>query len=170
MTSTFSLSVSLWKCSSKAVFLRLWRKISSFSGGVWYCQCFQSFQTVWHHTPDCVHVCSQANVHFCQDVSGVSWAFCSPEEEEFSRPGILSVHFCLHVCLGLCLSVCVYAWETFLSHQSFDLSPPTVISHKPCSVHMRAHNKLHCCFCRSYMQQRAWLWHQPSQTHEYNPF
>ena len=57
----------------------------------------------------------------------------------------------------LCIFVCVFvsALRVFTAGKHFTritalMLPPTIISHRLCSVHKGAHNKRHCCF--SHMQ------------------
>lgn len=66
------------------------------------------------------------------------------------------VSVCLRVCacVYLCVCICNRGKERdIFSHQSFDLLPPTVISHRLCCVLSRVYNKLHCDFCFSHMKK-----------------
>lgn len=63
-----------------------------------------------------------------------------------------------HAQLGILLPFCLRFETMFLrtgnifSHLGFDLQPPTIVSHRLCSVRKRRDNKLLCCFTFSHMQ------------------
>lgn len=69
-------------------------------------------------------------------------------------------YLCIFVCVclhAMCATVCVCGGETFSHIRALIFEPPTFISHRLCSAHIRVptHNKMHCCFWFSHMQQKA---------------